>query len=81
MTSAKIRDRISECATLFGFEYGGKYGNVDPYYIYETKSHEYLLFFDGAEKTVYTLDEVMNTPFICGKTLSEVADKIVITEW
>lgn len=81
MTADKIKGRISECATLFGFEYLGKDGNVDPYYIPENKTHEYLLYFDGEEQTVYNLEDVMNTPFIDGKALSEVAEKIIITEW
>lgn len=81
MTADKIKDRISEMCTLFGFEYNGKEGNVDPYYLPETQSNEFLLFFDGEEQTVYSIDEVMNTPFVDGKTLNEVADELEIVEW
>ncbi len=77
----KIKKRIEACVTLFGFEYRGIDGNVDPYYVPEKKRQEYLLFFDGDEQTVYDIEDVMNTPFIAGKTLSEVADEIEITEW
>ena len=81
MTAKQIKSRIGECATLFGFEYCGKDGNVDPYYLPETKSTEYLLYFDGEEQIVHSIDDVMSTPFIKGKTLNEVASEIAITEW
>lgn len=77
----KIKDRIEACVTLFGFEYHGKDGNVDPYYVPEKNRQEYLLFFDGNEQTVYNIEDVMNTPFIAEKTLSEVANEIEITAW
>lgn len=80
MTKDKIRDRIAQCCTLFGFEYHGKSGNVDPYYT-PGSGYSYLLFFDGAERTVYSLDDVMGTPFIEGHTLAELADSLEITEW
>ena len=81
MKAETIRNRINECITLFGFEYEGKGGNVDPCFIPEKKGYEYLLYFDGEEQTVYDIDSVMNTPFIRGKTLNEVANEIEITEW
>ena len=81
MNATAIKNRINQCATLFGFVFNGKDGNVDPYYIPETNSIEFLLYFDGDEQTVYDIEDVMNTPFIEGKTLAEVADQIRITEW
>lgn len=77
----RIKERIEACVTLFGFEYHGIEGNVDPYYSHERKRQEYLLYFDGDEQTVYDIEDVMNTPFIAGKALSEIADEIEITEW
>ncbi len=79
MKAIDIKSRIKECATLFEFEYNKKDGNIDPYYIQETDSYEYLLYFDGDEQTVYHIDDVMNTPFIDGKTLNEVANEIEVT--
>ncbi len=81
MTADKIKARIAEMCTLFGFEYNGKDGNVDPYYLHKTKTKEFLLYFNGEEQTVYNIDDVMNTPFIDGKTLTEVANDIEIVEW
>ena len=77
MTALEIRNRILECVTLFGF----RDGNVDPYYIPENQRNEYLLCYNGPEQTVYDIDAVMDTPFIAGQTLSELADKITITEY
>ena len=81
MTASKIKDRISECITLFGFEFNGKEGNVDPYYNPKSKSSEYLLFFDGNEKTVYSIEDAMSKPFIDGHSLNDIADKIIVTEF
>lgn len=76
MTADKIKSRIAEICTLFGFEYKGKDGNVDPY-----SSTEFLLYYDGNEKTVHSIDEVMNTPFFGGHSLTEIAEDIIITEY
>lgn len=42
---------------------------------------EFLLFFDGAEGTVQSIDEVMSTPHFGGETLADIAQKITITEF
>ncbi len=81
MTAEKIKNRIAEMCTLFGFEYNGKVGNVDPCYNPDTKRNEFLLFFDGNEQEVYTIDEVMQTPLFDGKSLEEIANDIDIIEW
>lgn len=57
MTADKIRNRIDEGVTLFGFEYNGKAGNVDPYYIPEKKRHEYLLFLTVMSKLYMILNQ------------------------
>ena len=81
LNAKQIREAIQLCKGLVGFEYNGKDGSVDPFYLLDTKSHEYSLFYNGEEKTVYNMDDVMNTPFIDGHTLNEVADQLVITEY
>lgn len=75
-----IKSTIVDNATLFGFDYNGKSGNIDPSYTPET-GDVFLLFFNGNEQSVSSIDEVFSTPFIDGKTLSEVANQITITEW
>ncbi len=80
MTANKIRNRIAECCTLFGFIYNQAECHVDPYYK-GSNSYEYLLFCNGDEMTVHSLDEVMNTPFFNGRCLNDIADAIEITDW
>lgn len=76
MTKDQIRNRIDELCTLFTFLYHGKEGHVDPF------SHtNYLLWFEGEEKTVNSIDEVMNTPFFDGHTLAEISEEIEITDY
>lgn len=81
MTRKDIKMNILLCKGLFGFKYDGKEGNVDPYYIPQKKSYKYLLSFNGNEQYVYDIDTVMNTPFINGQSLNDVAEKIIITEY
>ena len=38
-------------------------------------------FFDGNEQTVYDIKSVMETPFIAGFSLNQIADKLIITDW
>jgi hypothetical protein len=39
------------------------------------------LYFDGNELTVHSIDEVMDTAFFDGKSLSEITNDIIITDW
>lgn len=80
MNAAKIKNRLSEMSTLFAFVYQGKNGNIDPYYSLNTGS-TFHLYFDGKEDDVSTLDEVMSIPFFNGKSLEQISDSIIITEW
>ena len=75
-----VKEVIVDNATLFGFDYKGKSGNIDPCYTPET-GDTFLLFFDGNEQWVSSIDAVFSTPFINGKTFAEVADQITITDW
>ena len=76
MTAEKIKARIAEHCTLFGFEYKGKIGDVDPY-----SDDSYDLTYDGETINVHSIDEVMNTPYFDGKCLNEIYNEIEITEW
>ncbi len=83
MTSSTMKKMIKETildnATLFGFEYNGKMGNVDPFFS-EGKNH-FMLFFDGHEEVVETIDDVFSTAFVMGHNLSEIAADIVATDF
>ena len=76
-TLETIRETILDHGTLFGFEYHGKAGNIDPHY---EGNGTYLLFFDQKETLAHSLEDVFRIPFVEGKTLSEVADQLIVTE-
>ena len=72
----KIRQIIEKMWDLIEFKYDGRYGNIDEYYYPEEKKRKYLLFFEGYAVLVESVDEVLYTPFIDGKSLSEVVKEI-----
>ncbi len=76
----EIRATLIDNATLFGFTYHGKPGNVDPCYTPET-GNSFLLWFDGDEMTVGSIDEALQAPFFDGHSLTEIADEITVTDW
>ena len=81
MNAEKLRSILEDLPDLIEFRCNGKYGNIDHYYIPETKSEEYLLYFEGEKTTeilVDSLDKAMKTPFVDGKNLYEVAELIEI---
>ncbi|MBQ7794719.1 MAG: hypothetical protein IJ366_09430 [Clostridia bacterium] len=73
--ASKLKKRILEFATLVGFEYMGKNGYVDPF-----NENSFDLFFDGVTVNVDSIEKVMGLPFFDGKSLSEICDKLIITE-
>lgn len=80
MTAKEILNTVNEVQSLLSFTYRGKEGNIDPYGSIEL-NRRWLLFYDGLEVSVYGEDAVLNTPFIDGKTLSEVAEALTDIEW
>jgi hypothetical protein len=81
MENAKfIRDYVGQCASMLTFDYHGKEGHVDPYYSPQN-GYSYLLWFDGNEQLVYSLDAVMDTPFWDGHSLNEIADECTDFDW
>ena len=81
MTSSKlideIKDTVLDNATIFEFTYNGKSGNIDP--VYTPKGGDcFLLFFDGTEQTVNSIDDVFNTPFVNGQRLTDIAGQVVV---
>jgi len=80
MNAEELKAEIAKCYTIIYFRYCGKDGHVDPYYAVK-KGYSYLLWYDGNEKLVHNIDEVMNTPFFDGHTLDEIADKLTDIDW
>ena len=80
MTATEILKTVNEVQSLVGFYYHGRPGNIDPYYSRE-KGYSWLLYFDGTEKLVHHPEDVLNTPFLNGKTLEEAASELTDIEW
>ena len=76
---AIIRETVIDNATLFGFEYLGKDGNVDPIYNEKSGNH-FLLFYDGYEIVVPSFEDVLSAPFVHGHALIEICSEISITD-
>lgn len=76
----EIRAALIDNATLFGFTYRGRPGNVDPCYTPET-GNTFLLWFDGEEMTVGSIEEALHFPFFDGRSLVEIANEITVTDW
>lgn len=78
----KVEDVVLDNQTLFGFEYNGIDGNIDPWYTPKDGQCFHLMY-NGLEQDVKGFDAVLNTPFVDGHTLQELSDsgaKIIITE-
>lgn len=80
MSVKELRDFITQGYTMLYFQYRGKEGHVDPYHMQPGHS-EYLLWYDGNEKIVHSIDEVMNTSFFDGHSLTEIAEKLTNIDW
>ena len=74
----KVRKIVEEMIDLVDIKYDNRWGNIDKTYNLEKKKNQYLLYFDGYDILVESVDEVMSTPFIDGKTLSDVTKEIKI---
>lgn len=81
MTLKVALEGIKKCIYQLEFEYDGRIGDIDPCYNPEKSRVEYLLYFDGYEVKVYNMDDVANTPFIDGKTLTEAFDSLKDLDW
>lgn len=74
-----LKKKVEACYGLVEFTYRGKYGNIDPYF-HKDGTYSYLLYFDGFEKTVYSIEDVMNTPFVCGKSLNDLKEAVRVLD-
>ena len=74
MTAASLRAIFEDHDDDYCFYYKGKQGSVCIF------SDTFIgLSYDGETVQVHTLDEVMTTPFVNGKTLTELANEIILT--
>lgn len=72
----EIKSRLLEFCTLFSFDYNGKTYGVDPFNL-----KLFRVYTGENGQDVDNIDDVMNLPFIEGKSLNELADKILIIDW
>ena len=74
MTAAELRRIFEDHDDDYCFYYKGKQGSVCIF------SNAFIgLSYNGLTTEVKTLEETMTTPFINGKTLTELADEIILT--
>ena len=77
MTANKIKDRINEICTLFGFEYNGIICGVDP--LSPVKFN--MWYGEDNIHVAHNIDEVMNVKLFNGKSLNEIYNDIDIIDW
>lgn len=76
MTSADIKNRISEMASHFTFVYNKKNCGIDPY-----SSTNFDIWCGDSLYTATSIDEVMRRPFFDGKSLNEISNNIEIIDF
>lgn len=76
MTAEKIKNRISEIASHFTFDYHNKSCGVDPF-----SENDFDMWCGDKLASAASIDDVMNKKFFDGKSLNEIADKINIIDW
>ena len=74
----EIRRILEKCGELVDFKYDGRWGNMESYYYPEEEKSRYLLYFEGYDVLVESLDEALDAPFIDGKSLKDVVKDIII---
>lgn len=75
MTLLEIKKWLSQLTSLLGFEYKGKNGYIDP-----INQHEFVLFYDGNDTVVDSLDKAMSIKFFDGLSLEDIYHQITITD-
>ncbi len=76
MNAKKIKDYLETLASHITFDYNGKSCGVDPL----SRTH-YEIWYGEDDMVAKSLDEVMTIPFFDGKSLSDIAEEIVIDEY
>ena len=80
MTADSLQKELSKGWAMLVFQYHGKEGHVDPYGT-QDGNFSYLLWYDGDEKLVHSMEDVMHTPIFDGHSLSEIAGDISEIDW
>jgi len=81
MEIEKLKKLIEECFTIIWFKYDGIWGNVEPWIDTKTKTYTYAACYDGKNLNFHKIEDVIETPFIKGKSLKEIAEQIEEVDW
>lgn len=81
MTVAEIRNRFDEFCNIFTFQYRGKNCYFDPISRHDKWIYDVMCGDKSEQMSFDSLDAVLTTPLFWGKSLSEIAKDITITEW
>lgn len=71
MSPKILKDRISSLVTHVLFDYKGVACGVDPF-----SKNEFDVWYGDKNETMRSIDEVMNSPFFDGKSLTEISPEI-----
>ncbi len=77
----ELQEALEHYGLTAVFEYKGIYGNINTYYYPKTKTERCCLYFNHKETWIDNPKDIMKTPFIYGKTIGEMADKLDYIEW
>ena len=76
MTASNLKSRINELCTDITFKLNGKSCGIDPI----THSH-FDMWYGDKNYTANSIDEVMDIKFFDGKSLSEIADSLMLIDY
>lgn len=80
MTADSLQKEIAKGWAMLVFQYHRKEGHIDPYCTLKD-NFSCLLWYDGAEKLVHSMREVMETPIFDGHSLADIAEDILGIDW
>lgn len=73
MNAQDLRDWIDSLTDDIVFQYRGVWGSICPF-----NRQNISVSYGDDERTFRTIDDVMNTPFICGKPLKDICKDFVL---
>jgi hypothetical protein len=73
MKAHDLRDWIDSLTDDIEFQYLGVWGSICPF-----NRHNISVSYGDNERTFYSVDDVMNEPFILGKTIKDICGEFVI---
>ena len=73
MNAKDLRAWIDDLTHDIDFAYQGKFGSICPF-----SREDIALCYDGYAVDAHSVDDAMNIPFICGKSLSQICDQLDI---